>query len=71
MEGTARKLLAFFQQEKEQTMQYILDRIKEPSTWAGVAVLLTAIGIEISAEKLASIGAAIAAILSIVMRERK
>lgn len=52
-------------------MQYIIDRIKEPSTWAGVAVLLTAVGVETTAEELALVGAAIAAVLSIIMRERQ
>jgi hypothetical protein len=51
-------------------MEYIINRLKEPSTWAGVAVVFTAFGISVNAEELALVGSGVAAILAIVMRER-
>jgi len=51
-------------------MDYIIARLKEPSTWAGLAVILTAAGISVSESELALVGSAIAAVLAIVLRER-
>jgi hypothetical protein len=51
-------------------MEYIINRLKEPSTWAGLAVVFTAAGVSVSETELALVGSAIAAILAIVMRER-
>ena len=51
-------------------MDYIIARLKEPSTWAGLAVVFTAAGISVSEAELALIGSGIAAILAIVLRER-
>jgi len=51
-------------------MDYILARLKEPSSWAGLAVILTATGISVSEAELALVGSAIAAVLAIVLRER-
>jgi hypothetical protein len=51
-------------------MEYIIARLKEPSTWAGLAVVFTAAGITVSETELALIGSGIAAVLAIVMREK-
>jgi hypothetical protein len=51
-------------------MDYIIARLKEPSTWAGLAVVFTAAGISVSESELALVGSAIAAVLAIVLRER-
>ncbi len=51
-------------------MDYIIARLKEPSTWAGLAVVFTAAGISVSEAELALVGSGIAAILAIVLRER-
>ena len=51
-------------------MDYIIARLREPSTWAGLAVVFTAAGISVSEAELALVGSGIAAILAIVLRER-
>lgn len=51
-------------------MDYIIARLKEPSTWAGLAVVFTAFGITVSEAELALIGSGISAVLAIVLRER-
>lgn len=51
-------------------MKYIIDRLKEPSTWAGLAVVFTAAGITVSETELALVGSGIAAILAILLREK-
>lgn len=48
--------------------QYMLDRMKEPSTWIGVGAALSALGITIDVEALSAIGMGIAAILGILMK---
>lgn len=51
-------------------MDYIISRLKEPSTWAGLAVIFTAAGITVDAEELAVVGSGVSALLAIVMREK-
>lgn len=51
-------------------MEYIIQRIKEPSTWAGVSVVLVALGLNVSEAELATIGGGISAFLAILLRER-
>ena len=51
-------------------MDYIIQRIKEPSTWAGVSVVLVALGFNVSEAELATIGGGISAFLAIILRER-
>jgi hypothetical protein len=51
-------------------MQYLIDRIKEPSTWAGLSVVLAMLGISVGEQELAIIGSGIGALLAIVMREK-
>jgi hypothetical protein len=55
---------------KEKEMDYIIQRIKEPSTWAGVSVVLVALGFNVSEAELATIGGGISAFLAIILRER-
>ena len=47
-------------------MKYLLDRLKEPSTYAGLAALLGLIGVHVSADQSAAIIQAICAIFSAV-----
>jgi hypothetical protein len=51
-------------------MEYIINRLKEPSTWAGLAVVFTAAGISVSEAELALVGSGVAAVLAIILRER-
>lgn len=51
-------------------MQYLIDRLKEPSTWAGLSVVLAMLGISVGEQELAIIGSGIGALLAIVMREK-
>lgn len=49
--------------------QYILDRAKEPSTWRGVTLLLTAIGVPMApgmAEAIISAGLALAGLIGMI-----
>ena len=53
-------------------VQYILSRLKEPSTWAAIATVAVGLGITIDAELVQAIctaGAAIAAVLAILIKE--
>lgn len=47
-------------------MQWILDRLKEPSTWKGLTGLLGVIGISLSPDLVAQIGLAVAAVISAI-----
>jgi len=51
---------------------WIADRLREPSTWRGLAVLLGAAGVAVNPELLQHIGAAVAGLIGaieIVRRE--
>jgi hypothetical protein len=53
--------------------QYILDRAKEPSTWRGIILLLTAIGVPVApalAESIVSVGLAIAGLVGVVSPDK-
>lgn len=52
-------------------MKTILDRLKEPSTYRGLSLLLGLIGVSVSPEQATSIGTGVAAILSIIEIVRK
>jgi hypothetical protein len=41
-----------------QARQYLLDRLREPSTWRGIVALMTAFGVALSPEQTAAIVAA-------------
>lgn len=53
--------------------QYILDRAKEPSTWRGLILLLTAIGVPVApalAESIVSVGLAVAGLVGVVAPDK-
>lgn len=48
--------------------QYILDRAKEPSSWRGLILLLTAIGVPVApamAEAIITVGLAVAGLVGV------
>ena len=48
--------------------QYILDRAKEPSSWRGIILLLTAIGVPVApamAEAIIAVGLAVAGLVGV------
>ncbi len=52
---------------------YILERAKEPSTWRGLVLLLTAIGVPVApamAEAIISAGLAVAGLIGVATPER-
>lgn len=51
-------------------MEYLIERLKEPSTWAGFSVLLQMLGITVGEQELALIGGGISAALAVILRER-
>lgn len=54
--------------------QYILDRVKEPSTWRGAILFLTAIGVPIApqlAEAIVTAGLGIAGLVGILTPDRR
>ena len=52
-------------------MNYILDRLKEPSTWRGIALLLGAFGVHVAPELLPAIGGAVAAGIGVIEVARR
>jgi hypothetical protein len=55
-------------------MSYILARLKEPSTYAGLAAILSAFGIGLAPEyweAIASIGVGAAGLAAVVLAERR
>lgn len=53
---------------------YILDRAKEPSTWRGFILLLTAIGVPVApamAEAVVSVGLAVAGLVGMLTADAK
>lgn len=51
--------------------QYILDRAKEPSTWRGALLFLTAIGVPIApqmADQIVAVGLAVAGMIGMVTK---
>lgn len=54
-------------------MNYFLDRMKEPSTWRGLALMLGALGVGVSPDMINAIGSAVIAALGaieVIRRER-
>jgi spore maturation protein SpmB len=47
-------------------MRYVLDRLKEPSTWRGLAVIFGAIGVHVAPDLLPAIGTAVTAAIGAV-----
>ena len=52
-------------------MDWFLERLKEPSTWRGLTGLLAAVGVVVSPDLIAQIGAAVVAILGVIEVARK
>ena len=50
----------------KQTICYVCDRLREPSSWRGIVWILTAFGIVITPELAAAIGAAGASIAGLI-----
>lgn len=54
--------------------QYILDRAKEPSTWRGLILLLTAAGVPLAPElqsAIISVGLAIAGLIGVATPDQR
>lgn len=52
-------------------MNYLLDRLKEPSTWRGIALFLAAVGVKLQPDLLPAIGTAVTAVLGAIEVIRK
>ena len=53
-------------------MKFLLSRIKEPSTWAGLSMLAAAFGMPVAViPVIAKVGAAVAAVLAVALPESK
>ena len=55
------------------TKQWILDRLKEPSTWRGIVLVLTAAGVQIQPamiEAVISIGIGAAGLIGVVTSDK-
>ena len=53
---------------------YLLERIKEPSTWRGLTLLLTAMGIPLApgvADAVIAVGLAVAGLIGSVMPDKR
>lgn len=53
--------------------QYILDRAKEASTWRGIIILLTAIGVPVApalSEAIITFGLGLAGLLGVVTKDK-
>lgn len=54
-------------------MQFIINRLKEPSTWSGLAALLVALGMGVppgTIEAVTQVGVGLAGLAGVVLRER-
>ena len=52
-------------------MNYLLDRLKEPSTWRGLAVMVGAFGVHMHPDLMPAIGTAVIAAIGLVEVVRK
>lgn len=55
-------------------MEYLLERLREPSTWRGLAVLATAAGVTLSPEQMEAIipvGLLVSGLIGVFAPERK
>jgi hypothetical protein len=53
-------------------MNYILDRLKEPSTWRGILAMITAVGVKLHPElqeAIISVGLALIGMVNIFRKE--
>ena len=54
-------------------MKYILDRLKEPSSWRGLVMIVTAFGVSVSPELMDSIiaaGTGLAGVIGFVFKDK-
>ena len=54
-------------------MKYIIDRLKEPSSWRGLVMIATAFGVSVNPELLSSIiaaGTGLAGIIGVVFNDK-
>lgn len=54
-------------------MKYILDRLKEPSSWRGLVMIATAFGVSVNPELIDSIiavGAGLAGVIGFVFKDK-
>ena len=54
-------------------MKYIIDRLKEPSSWRGLVMIATAFGVSVNPELLSSIiaaGTGLAGIIGVVFKDK-
>jgi hypothetical protein len=47
-------------------MTYILDRLKEASTWRGVALIVGGFGVQVAPDLIPAIGAAVTAAIGLI-----
>jgi len=47
-------------------MDYLLARLREPSTWRGLALLVGAFGVQLHPDAIPAIGGAVASIIAVV-----
>lgn len=55
-------------------MQYIINRLKEASTWRGIALLLTALGLQVAPElqeAVITVGVSAAGLIGVVFPDKK
>ena len=52
-------------------MKYLFDRLREPSTWRGLAVLTGAFGMQMSPDLTPAIGTAVAGVVGLIEVIRK
>lgn len=56
------------------TLSYLADRLREPSSWAGLAGILAAVGVSVSPEiwrEATAAATGIAGLAAVLLRERK
>lgn len=51
-------------------MKWIMDRLKEPSTWAAVAAGLVALGVTVDQQTVGAIAGGVVAVLGIIFKEK-
>ena len=54
-------------------MKYILDRLKEPSSWRGIVMIATAFGVSVNTELMGSIivvGTGLAGVIGFVFKDK-
>lgn len=51
--------------------QWFIDRLKEPSTWRGLSILLAATGVGVAPQLVVEIGTGVMALIGIIETVRK